>query len=65
MQDLEAITNVDHLRDLARVYQRQVALLVARIGELTRELAALRSQDGQEAIQLELVGADEYDPGRG
>lgn len=54
MQDLEAITNVDHLRDLARVYQRQVALLVARIGELTRELAALRSQDGQEAIQLEL-----------
>lgn len=54
MQNIESITNIEHLRELALVYQRQVTLLVTRISELTRELATLRSQDGQEAIQLEL-----------
>ena len=54
MQSVDTIHNKEHLRELTRVYQRQVGLLVARVATLTRQLAELRNENGQEAIQLEL-----------
>ena len=54
MKSLDTIADIDHLRQLASIYQKQVGLLIERIAYLTKELATLRQQNGKEAVQLEL-----------
>ena len=54
MLNLDLVKDVETLRKIARLQEREIEKLHQRVAQLAQELARLKGQDGHERLQQEL-----------